>query len=120
MTTTSRDRELLKKLIYMSGNHIRPINFDYLEKTLSYAGYDREELLMCLSDLEAAKLLTARLPQDTHIPIDVQLTFEGVRFFTFRNEQFKTFLFKSVLIPALVSALTTLITIFIHSLLNKG
>lgn len=116
MLMTFRDKKILRLLIKMSENHIRPIDYKELVSQSSKIGFDEEELLTCLADLHFSELIVPRVPSFTHKPIDLELTYLGLRYLVYKRKLFYQFLVRSFFLPIVVSLVITLITIWATNL----
>lgn len=111
ITTISKERKLLRKLIKESNSSMSPITFEQLNITSTnyYAKLLKQHHLVQFTDTDM---------WDNN-PKSIMLTEAGLHFFTFKHEQVKGFIVRSIFTPIVVSAVTTLITIFIRSLIEK-
>lgn len=74
------------------------------------------EIQINLSDLHNEGLVFFRKVPEHDIPLDITLTYEGLRYFDWKFEEIKQFTLKSVITPILVAFITTMITMWVQNL----
>lgn len=118
ISTVTKERRLLRKIIKLSKslpenkvpeNQIETDNNRYYLDSLL-----KKELLWRTSIGDIQNTNTGGYIMDSYTP-----STEGLHYFEKRSESVKLFLLRSIFTPIIVSAATTLITIFIHSLIEK-
>ena len=106
-------KKVLNCLIYFENNNINIENNSTFKGYLSNRTISKLESI--LDYLEDNDYLTYRTADDEIY--DVELTYKGLEYKSFKLVEFKAFLFKSILVPIIVSALTTIITMWLQRLL---
>ncbi|EOL45764.1 hypothetical protein I580_01862 [Enterococcus caccae ATCC BAA-1240] len=114
---TRNSRKLLKIIIKISNNKISRLSYNHTYSTSIEKIFFQDEFRLYLSELDSAGLVKLRIVPDTTICVDFALTFQGLRYFAWRAERFKQFLFTSIFIPILVSAVTSIVLFWINKLL---
>lgn len=107
---TSRAKKALKILIkYRDTNNC--VYLPNLPMQLNIHSYNHE--IEHLISLKYAILLSASDYID-----DVKLTYDGLNYFSVKQEKLKEFIFKSIFVPIIISFFTSAITTFVALFIN--
>lgn len=114
--TVAKERKLLKKIIKLSKNNPE-LKVTYEQLNLNEDDYYLKSLLnkelVWNSSIGHKKDGFGSPIYDSYMPSP-----EGLHFFEKRTESVKSFFYRSIFTPIIVSALTTLLTIFVKSLIK--
>lgn len=113
---TRKGRKLLKYIQQACEYKRSTIKYSYLVDEIVYGKMTEREIQINLSDLHNEGLVFFRKVPEHDIPLDITLTYEGLRYFDWKFEEIKHFTLKSVITPILVAFITTMITMWVQNL----
>ena len=106
-------KKVLNCLIFFKNNNIDIKGTTSFEPYLSKTIINKLDLI--LKYLSKNGYLDYRYADDDIY--DINLTYKGLDYKSFNLLEFKTFLFKSIFVPIIISALTTLLTMWLQHLI---